>query len=161
MTTTRYKKQRVPEALKSLVWSTYIGSDIAHRPCPLCGLNEISMRCFDCAHVLAEIHGGTMTIDNLRPICGTCNSSMGTQNMRDWVETYAQSSCLYRSFQQLQPLPSSATATSQPTTTATFSPAPTPPSSITFPAPPLHLRWAEIDADTRRQWENINECRRE
>ena len=36
---------------------------------------------FHCGHVISEFNGGNATIDNLRPICPSCNSSMGRTNM--------------------------------------------------------------------------------
>jgi 5-methylcytosine-specific restriction endonuclease McrA len=46
------------------------------------------MTAFDVGHVIAEKNGGTATIVNLRPICSSCNTSMGTRDMRDYVISY-------------------------------------------------------------------------
>ena len=43
--------------------------------------HEIKMNSFHCGHVIAEALGGPTTVDNLRPVCATCNLSMRTQNM--------------------------------------------------------------------------------
>jgi 5-methylcytosine-specific restriction endonuclease McrA len=43
---------------------------------------------FDVGHVLSENNGGTHEINNLRPICGACNHSMGSENMIDFVVKY-------------------------------------------------------------------------
>ena len=40
---------------------------------------------FACGYVISEHMGGTLDVDNLRPVCTTCNSSMGTRNMRDFM----------------------------------------------------------------------------
>ena len=37
-------------------------------------------------HVLAKRYGGLYTIDNLRPICSTCNIRMGTENLNDYKD---------------------------------------------------------------------------
>ena len=34
-----------------------------------------------------EKNGGLTNIDNLRPVCSTCNKSMGTKNMVDFSIT--------------------------------------------------------------------------
>ena len=39
------------------------------------------MNSFHCGHVISEAMGGPTTVDNLRPVCATCNLSMRTQNM--------------------------------------------------------------------------------
>ena len=39
------------------------------------------MNSFHCGHVISEADGGPTTVDNLRPVCATCNLSMRTQNM--------------------------------------------------------------------------------
>jgi hypothetical protein len=47
-----------------------------------CKVNEITQMNFACGHVESEHNGGVPTAENLRPICTTCNSSMGVRNMR-------------------------------------------------------------------------------
>ena len=46
------------------------------------------MNSFHCGHVVAEADGGPTTVDNLRPVCATCNLSMRTQNMNTFKETH-------------------------------------------------------------------------
>ena len=40
---------------------------------------------FEVGHVQSEKNGGTHEINNLRPICFSCNHSMATENMIDFV----------------------------------------------------------------------------
>jgi hypothetical protein len=75
------KKKSIPKILKDLTWQRWIGDDIAKAKCLCCGVNEIKMNSFHCGHVVAEADGGPTTVDNLRPVCATCNLSMRTQNM--------------------------------------------------------------------------------
>jgi hypothetical protein len=77
-------KKTIPKPLKDLVWETYIGNDIATTKCLCCENNEIRMNNFHCSHVIAESKGGTMTVENLRPICATCNLAMKTENMYEF-----------------------------------------------------------------------------
>ena len=77
-------KKTIPKPLKDLVWETYIGNDIATTKCLCCENNEIRMNNFHCSHVVPESKGGTMTVENLRPICATCNTSMKTEHMFDF-----------------------------------------------------------------------------
>jgi len=75
------KKKSIPKVVKDLTWQRWIGDDIAKAKCLCCGINEIKMNSFHCGHVISEADGGPTTVDNLRPVCATCNLSMRTQNM--------------------------------------------------------------------------------
>lgn len=77
-------KKSIPKPLKDLVWETYVGNDIATTKCLCCENNEIRMNNFHCGHVIADSKGGEMTVENLRPICATCNASMKTEHMFDF-----------------------------------------------------------------------------
>lgn len=84
MDSTPKKKKSVPKVVKDHAWNRWIGDDIAKSKCFCCGLNEIKMNSFHCGHVVAEVNGGKTTVDNLRPICASCNLSMGTDNLDDF-----------------------------------------------------------------------------
>jgi uncharacterized CHY-type Zn-finger protein len=77
-----------PAIIKDIVWHTYVGNDIAKILCQMCLFNWITMRVFDCSHVIAKSNGGQCTVENLRPLCSRCNSSMGTQNMLDFAKNH-------------------------------------------------------------------------
>lgn len=78
------KKKSIPKVVKDLAWNKWVGEDVARTKCMCCGVNEIKMSSFHCGHVLAEANGGSMTVDNLRPICAACNLSMKTENLDDF-----------------------------------------------------------------------------
>ena len=80
----KIKKKAVPKIVRDLAWSKWIGEDVAKAKCFCCGVNEIRMNAFHCGHIIAEVNGGTPTVDNLRPICPACNLSMGTENLEDF-----------------------------------------------------------------------------
>ena len=82
------KKQAIPKKVKTDVWNTYIGADINAHRCLCCKKTRIQLTDFQVGHVQSEKFGGTMEIGNLRPICSACNSSMGSQNMIEFVKTY-------------------------------------------------------------------------
>lgn len=75
------KKQNIPKVLKDNVWNKYIGVETGQTKCLCCKTNNITQANFHCAHVISEANGGTLNIDNLRPICSNCNLSMGVDNM--------------------------------------------------------------------------------
>lgn len=82
-------KKSIPIAVKRLVWNKYIGEDIGKSKCYCCKLSSITQLSFHCGHVVAEKNGGDINVDNLRPICQSCNSSMGTINMNDYISKYS------------------------------------------------------------------------
>ena len=82
-------KKTIPKILKDLTWEKWVGDHIAKTKCLCCGVNDIKMNSFHCGHVVAEADGGPTTVENLRPICATCNLSMRTQNMVKFKEQHA------------------------------------------------------------------------
>ena len=74
------RRSAVPPMLKQEVWKKYMPSPkLTHGPCYVCG-NEISILVFECGHNVAHADVGEITLENLRPICSSCNRSMGTRN---------------------------------------------------------------------------------
>jgi 5-methylcytosine-specific restriction endonuclease McrA len=84
----KYKKKSIPKSIKINIWNTYIGEDIMKHKCFCCKKNTIKIIDFEAGHVLSESNGGTDEITNFRPICRSCNSSMGTMHMEEYVKKY-------------------------------------------------------------------------
>lgn len=80
-----YKKQTIPKSVRKHVWNRYIGTERGEAPCYCCGTNRIDKAAFEAGHVIPEVRGGPATVENLRPICGECNRSMGDTNMREFA----------------------------------------------------------------------------
>lgn len=85
---TKKKKQNIPKNIKIIVWNHYIGTNIIQHKCLCCKKVLICNTNFEVGHVISEKMGGTLEINNLRPICFACNHSMGTENMIDFVVKY-------------------------------------------------------------------------
>jgi 5-methylcytosine-specific restriction endonuclease McrA len=83
-----YKKTKIPQSLRISVWDTYIGRSIGEILCDVCKTTKISQFNFQCGHIIAEMKGGLTNIENLRPICKSCNCSMGTTNLEEYKERY-------------------------------------------------------------------------
>ena len=77
---TKPKRKAIPKAVKDSVWDTTFGASKGIGKCYVCD-SEINSKCFDCGHIIAVSNGGDNSKDNLKPICSTCNKSMGTKNM--------------------------------------------------------------------------------
>ena len=80
-------KQKIPPSVKNALWSHYFESSLQGN-CQCCKTEVISRNNFDCGHIISEKEGGEVTLDNLKPICRSCNSSMGTMNMNDFIKKY-------------------------------------------------------------------------
>ena len=80
----RKRKKPIPKSVKNAVWIMHVGESVATSTCFCCKVKTISQMTFHCGHVVAEANGGAVHVDNLRPICASCNGSMGTTNMDDF-----------------------------------------------------------------------------
>jgi hypothetical protein len=82
------RKAKIPSKVRADVWNTYQDQNMAIGKCCCCKRATIKQADFEVGHVIAEACGGTMEINNLRPICSVCNKSMGRLNMVDYVKRY-------------------------------------------------------------------------
>jgi hypothetical protein len=80
-----YKKCKISHGMKRQVWAKHIGEDIGKIKCLCCKLTEITQLTFVCGHIISEFKGGDISIDNLLPICYSCNASMGTKNLNEYM----------------------------------------------------------------------------
>ena len=81
------KKKSISATMKRLVWNTHIGEEIGKAKCLCCKVSDITQLSFNCGHIIAEANNGEMIVSNLKPICQYCNSSMGIQNMDEFMKT--------------------------------------------------------------------------
>lgn len=81
-------KRAVPKKVRDDSWNKYVGTDKGEAPCLCCRTSTISKSEFHAGHVISEAKGGLATVENIRPICGGCNLSMGTRDMREFVQTH-------------------------------------------------------------------------
>jgi len=82
------KRKTIPLALRRSVWNKYIGEEIGKTLCMCCKISDISQMTFSCGHIVSVYNGGDINLENLKPICVSCNSSMGTQNMDEFIQNY-------------------------------------------------------------------------
>lgn len=60
--------------------------------CYCCGIRWISMENFTAGHIRARTKGGSITLDNLRPICQVCDREMGTADMGQFIKAHGYNS---------------------------------------------------------------------
>ena len=85
------RKQKISLVLKRIVWEYHVGNSVGQIKCPCCKITDIFQMSFVCGHIISEHNGGMLTKENLKPICQSCNSSMGTINMNEFIDNLHQS----------------------------------------------------------------------
>jgi len=85
-TTSRRKRKPCPKAVKNAVWKKYNGRRMTGK-CYVCGAS-ITFDNFELGHNKPFSKGGKCTVRNLRPICRTCNRSMGTMTIEAFKRRY-------------------------------------------------------------------------
>jgi hypothetical protein len=82
------KKATIPKKIREDAWNTHVGMNKKSALCICCRTSEIDVFNFHAGHVKSEANGGVVNVDNIRPVCSSCNQSMGTMNMDEYVRTY-------------------------------------------------------------------------
>ena len=82
-----YKKEIIPKCVKNCLWINYF-KDSRVGVCQCCKRETITWGNFHAGHIVAEVHQGKTSLDNLIPLCALCNTSMGTTNVFDFVSKY-------------------------------------------------------------------------
>ena len=79
------KKETIPKRIRELVWTTH-NSEVFSNKCYVSWCdNKINVFNFQVGHDIPESKGGTLDIDNLKPICGNCNLSMSNKySIKEW-----------------------------------------------------------------------------
>jgi hypothetical protein len=76
------KKQKILPKLRIEVWRKEFGLNDDGK-CPLCdNIINVGKNGFHCAHIISEKNGGKTELNNLRPLCETCNLKMSYNN---WI----------------------------------------------------------------------------
>ena len=83
-----YLKEKIPKAVRNSVWRIYFKNKITGL-CQCCKIEKISYASFHSGHIKSERSGnGTVSLENLRPVCMMCNLSMGQMDMNEFIKKY-------------------------------------------------------------------------
>ena len=77
------KRITIPKSVKDQLWDNIFTSKAGEGICYVCS-KTINSKKFDCGHIIAVSNGGSNDISNLKPICSSCNKSIGTKNMEEF-----------------------------------------------------------------------------
>lgn len=80
------KRSSCPKTVKETVWRKYFRNEMSGK-CYVCG-KAINFTDFEVGHNKPFTKGGKWNINNLRPICRTCNRSMGTTSIEAFKRKY-------------------------------------------------------------------------
>jgi 5-methylcytosine-specific restriction endonuclease McrA len=83
------RTRQLPKSVRLALWNNTFGECQGAGTCCCCG-RIITQQTFEAGHVHAQSLGGSDTIDNLRPICGPCNRSMGNTCMDEFISKYGK-----------------------------------------------------------------------
>lgn len=79
-------RQRISRTLRNEVWRKRCNDKI-NGECYCCS-EEISITNFDCGHIVSVKDGGSNDLENLEPVCRSCNLHMGTMNMISYKKLF-------------------------------------------------------------------------
>jgi 5-methylcytosine-specific restriction endonuclease McrA len=78
-------KKAIPKAIREQCWIKTFGEKYKSKCFISWCENEISVFDFHVGHDKPESHGGTLDINNLKPICARCNLSMSNKfTIKQW-----------------------------------------------------------------------------
>ena len=89
-TKTHYKKKKIPTALRQQAWIKQFG--VVEYKCPVTWCNnKLTPFSFDAGHNIPESKGGKTSIENLIPVCKSCNLGMGDRyTIEEWNAKFSE-----------------------------------------------------------------------
>jgi len=89
------KRKNIPKAVREQVWIQYIGKRFKNKCYIHWCKNKINVFNFHVGHNKPESKGGTLNLNNLRPICSRCNLSMSNNyTITQWNKINSINKCM-------------------------------------------------------------------
>lgn len=76
-------RKAIPKKVRGEVWKKHFGTS-TEGSCYCCKKGLSAFDDWHVGHIVAHVNGGTDTVENLRPVCGSCNLSMGSEHMDEF-----------------------------------------------------------------------------
>jgi 5-methylcytosine-specific restriction endonuclease McrA len=90
------RKKNIPKALKEQTWIKNFGNVFSHKCYIKWCCNKVNVFDFHVGHDIPESKGGTLCIDNLKPICSRCNHSMSNNyTIKEWNKLFKTKKCCF------------------------------------------------------------------
>ena len=84
-TISKYTKESIPKRIREMVWNTHNGEEYKKKCYVKWCNNQVNVFNYQVGHDIPESKGGTLDLHNLKPICGSCNQSMGNRyTIQEW-----------------------------------------------------------------------------
>lgn len=80
------KTNSISKTLRVRVWDENGGRNKRRMRCSGGCNRMIDIVDFECGHIVPRARGGGTDLSNLKPVCSSCNKSMGTINLNTFVE---------------------------------------------------------------------------
>lgn len=77
------KRRPIPKKIRGMVWKAYHGESMTGS-CWCCTKRLEALDDWHAGHIVSHANGGKDGVSNLRPVCISCNLSMGTENMDEF-----------------------------------------------------------------------------
>ena len=76
-------RRSIPKKIRGLVWKEHFGESMMGA-CFCCKKKLEALDDWHAGHIVSHANGGKDGVANLRPVCISCNLSMGTENMDEF-----------------------------------------------------------------------------
>lgn len=84
-------KKKIPTSLKQNIWMLRNGEQFKAKCYVKWCENILTPFTFEAGHDIPESKGGSTTVDNLYPICSSCNKSMGNRySIQEYCDVYKE-----------------------------------------------------------------------
>lgn len=80
-------RKTIPKAIRNQLWRKYFGNQMTGA-CFCCKSELNVLENWEASHVIAASQGGGDNLENLRPLCSSCNRSMRAENMDEYMKRY-------------------------------------------------------------------------
>ncbi len=80
-------RKKIPQSARNTLFESKFGNELNKGKCFVCK-RDIVKDNFHCGHKISVKNGGTDQISNLECICVSCNLSMGSMNMDEYINRY-------------------------------------------------------------------------
>ncbi len=82
------RKPSIPSGVRDDLWERYFGPETTIGTCFVCGRQLDKRDNYEVGHYISTAEDGTDDIENLRPVCRSCNRSMGKMSIPDFKRKY-------------------------------------------------------------------------